>query len=343
MNSSGPEVVIVCPSWGKSCGIAEYTRHVVEGLRRAGKDAAAVRTAREAGALATKHGGVRHVIVQHEFCFFDSGNPRLSAGETTADLFAELRSIKGARPEVSLDILMHSVVQKGPMLLTQQIIRASGFRVHTFTRAAAAMLDCGFLEHGVHEVETIPRARVGPDFAIGNFGFLGAHRMLDENIDLCRATGSSLIANFYIPPENFHFSPEKVREALLRHLEESDLEFDLSTDFKPESELLAFLSRADCFFMPRADLGHLNASGSVRLVMNLGKPIIVNPASCYADLAEVCLVAETPAEAVEIVNLLRSSADYRAQAEIRVRQFRDRNRISSIYPEFLRRLTPGGG
>jgi len=338
-----PAVVLVCPSWGTSCGIAEHTRHVIEGLGRAGITATVVRSARDAHRFTKDAENVRHVIAQHEFSFFDGINSRLTAGETTAALVAELTSIASGRPDVSVDLFMHTVVQDGPMLPTQQFIRESGLRLHAFTVTGAAALDCGFLELGVHETEIVPQARHDSDFTIGNFGFLATHRMVDGYIDLCRSTGSALVANFHIPPENFPFPPEQVREALVRHLEASNVRHDLATDFMPEDELLGFLSRADCFFMPRADVGTLSASGSVRLVMNFGRPIIVNPASCYTDLAEVCLMAETPAEAVEIVNLLRRSADYRAQAEARVRAFRDRNRMSSIYPEFLRCSSPGGG
>jgi len=338
-----PEVIIVCPSWGKACGIAEHTRHVVEGLRRAGISAVVTRTAQDARVLAKETASVRHIIVQHEFCFFDGVNSRLMAGETTAGLVTELKSIASARPDVSVDMFMHTVVRDGPMLRTQQFIGESGLQLHAFTVAGAAVLNCDFLELGVHEVETAAQARPPSGFTIGNFGFLATHRMVDGYIDLCRSTGSALVANFHIPVENFPFPPEQVREALVRHLEANGVKYDVATDFMPEDELLGFLSRADCFFMPRADVGTLSASGSVRLVMNFGRPIIVNPAGCYADLAEVCLVAETPAEAIEIVNLLRSSADYRGQAEARVRKFRDQNRISSIYPEFLRRSSPGGG
>ncbi len=119
----GP-VAVICPSVGKTCGIARYSSYVADALGKSGVPAALLRRSRDLFALDAPR--YRTIIVQHEYGLFDSLSP-LGTGETTGELLLNLSRYGTLYPEARTAIVMHTVVWQDHVLnaLNSQIFSSA--------------------------------------------------------------------------------------------------------------------------------------------------------------------------------------------------------------------------
>jgi hypothetical protein len=103
-------IVLFCPSWGKSCGIAEYTRYVAEGLRGNGHNVCVVESVQSARQELKKDVG-QLLISQHEYGPFDHSDSYLAGPDSSQDpyqLIQDAMSQGNGAPWV----VMHSIDQR---------------------------------------------------------------------------------------------------------------------------------------------------------------------------------------------------------------------------------------
>jgi glycosyltransferase involved in cell wall biosynthesis len=323
-----PRVVMLCPSFGQNCGIAEYTRYVQAELIRAGSGCIVVTTARRAYEIAASTKSVTHVLVQHEYAFFDHRNPRFDQGDTTIGLLELLGTLQKQRRSVKAIVLMHTYSEKNGETEPNRLLKESGIELAHFSQEGCERLGARFVEHGIQPVEgwtPKQRSRSG-QFTIGTFGILGEHRPVEQIVEICRRTGSRLLASF---------SCEDTRKAgLERLMSEAGIDFDLWTDFPADRELLERLSACDVIYMPRRENDLWCASGAIRLAMNLDRPIIVNRVQCYADLGNVLTFADSIDDAVREVERFGDEREA-ALAVSRIDGFRRNNGVGTVYQRLI--------
>jgi glycosyltransferase involved in cell wall biosynthesis len=314
-----PNVVIVCPSAGEKCGIAEYAKSAARSLNDAGIVPLILPTV-ESGCVAALAPSVRSIIVLHEFAFFDNFNVRLGRGETTAQMVKALRSVLEVKPTLSVGVQMHSVTMHpdyAPFIkyMADQF-RETPIRLFSTCMGGAFYLSRMFnacselLQLGIHQVGC-PVAQPPDDlrFGIGNFGMFGEQRDIQKQLDLCTATDSRFMGSFYC-------EYEVTAEGLHLALERYGLSHDATvfTDWaEDDAEIIKRLQTAHCLYMPRVDNDIHHSSASALTAMSARRPIIINRAGCYEDLWDVLLVAETQDEAKAIIDRLKTDPVFYAQ------------------------------
>jgi hypothetical protein len=331
-----PRVVMVCPSVGQRCGIAEYTRYVQDELNEGGIGCLVVSTIRRACEIAQSTASVSHVIVEYEYGLFDGVNSSLSKEDSTAGMVQQLRELEQRRNGVRAILMLHAVGESSALKGQNEAIRESGLAAFHLTREGASRFGVAYIEHGVPRITGVSARRTGSRdrLSIGSFGIFGPNRNLECLTALCRQTRSRLVGNFYCDSES-------KRRRLTWALSTAGIEHRVTTDFPPDRELFARLRDCDLLFMPRtADQGgYWFTSGSVRLGINLGVPIIVNGAACYSDIGDAVIVAEDLDGAIEAVERLRNPVNYREAVEEQQR-FAANHRLVDLYSDLLERVRP---
>ena len=126
---------MICPSFGKACGIARYSNYVTKALESAGYTVVQYRSSRQL--MAAKDLKFDVVLVQHEYGFFDSFS-ELGTGETTAELIHNLTTFQVSNPGSRTGIIMHTVVVQDHVLnVVNQQIFGSIIPVFHLTRSGA--------------------------------------------------------------------------------------------------------------------------------------------------------------------------------------------------------------
>ena len=333
-----PTVVIVCPSAGEKCGIAEYAKSVQKSLNAAKIPALIVPTVEVGCVAALVAESVKSLIVLHEYAFFDDMNRRLGRSETTAGMVKALAGLRELKPDVAVAIQLHTVTeQNGEGPLNTYLSRACkdlGIRLFATTMQGALFLSSNygansdFLPLGAWEIKTREIEPKSRDFSIGNFGMFGAHRDIGGHIDLCVATDSRFVGSFYC---EFAVQAESLNNALAKaNLLDTACIF---TDWADESEVVRRLSLASCLYMPRPEVGNHYAAASVVTAMSARRPIIINRAGCYEDLWDTLLVADTIEEAKQVVSRLKSDPAYYRLAVERIEKYFVERDIARIWKE----------
>lgn len=151
-----PDMVIIIPSHGERCGIAEYGESAVRELAKAGTKAQIVLSALSARQIALAHTSVRSVLLLHEYAFLDGNNTRLGRGETTPALLMHLGAIKEARPEVAVSVQMHTITQRpeehGANEMLRLVCPKAGIRLFSTCMSGARHLGIECLPLGAWEI-----------------------------------------------------------------------------------------------------------------------------------------------------------------------------------------------
>ena len=318
---SQASVVIVCPSWGEKCGIAEYSGYMLWELFKAGHKAVIARSMAEAEKIITACSKtpypIKTLIVQQEYSFWD-GNSYLSQGETTDDMLRIVdRLDTDTDLELNIAIVQHSVMTDSSHEAVHHKLANSAClyvtsedgrrHLRNNTRGGAWLLPLG--------TWTVPgwgpKAKLplyDPNSAmitIGNFGMFGPQRRIRDQIALCKATGSRFLGSFAQ-------DDPRVKPSIEELLKEAGVEGQVFTDWPDDRTILARLSECDIIYMPR-NSGCYYSSASVRLALNAHRPIIVNDDTGYSDLP--LLRANDLEEAKDSVDLWRNPDAYHATVD----------------------------
>jgi hypothetical protein len=320
--------LVVCPSLGKTCGVAEYSRYTIAALAAAGWEARSVRTISQAADELTTEPPFDILLVQHEFGLWQRGkHPNgLSAGESTADLVAGMHQINSSKPEVRIGVICHTVF--GGIHSDTEFLIDSGAQLYSLHRNGAPILGGTFLEHGVQSVDgyvAIEARCLGEPLTIGAFGMFGPTKGIRSAVELCRLLGTKLVACSCCRTDH---DRRALREIV------GDLDADVYDTFLSDREILNRLACCDILYLPQCDgiapgvqPRVFSASGSVRLVLNLRRPVIVNRFWGYDELIDVLPIAESIDEAAaHVLEMSRRPEVYRRWVE-RIDGFVRANRL----------------
>jgi len=94
-------------------------------------------------------------------------------------------------------------------------------------------------------------------------------------------------------------------------LTERSITCDIGTGWVSDVELARRLAEADIYYLPQHDYDHWNNSGTARLVMNFGRPVIVPPHNAYLDLRDFVIFVEDH-DVPAVIAWMRDSSAYEA-------------------------------
>jgi glycosyltransferase involved in cell wall biosynthesis len=243
------------PSWGKPCGIAEYTASLAAELP-------AARVVKEAPDLR----GVRVLHLQHEGSLFDD-----------AELTRRVREAR--RAEVPVAITEHTVWPGG----------------HPWERDASALIACTergtdmlrarwadkVIEHIPIGCPTwFPPRKVSRGRVIGAFGFLEWYKGFWRLLEILREVPDTELLLFSHAkwPQNEAAWEEAARGLPVRRVGEFLPEEEIARRLAAEADILAFWYD-DCV--------HASASAAVCLGLATGVPVLASPVSWFHDQRHV--------------------------------------------------------
>ncbi len=333
----GPKrkVLFLCPSWGKQCGIAQYTQYAAQALIALGCEANVVTSCDELVAKC-ESGGIDAFFVQHEYGLFDGENQALAGPDSTRDLATAMSRLASSSEGAKGGVIFHSVSLVAPPLAARfKSIAASATNSYILSKAGAEQLGCSYLEHGVAYLPRptfLRRSEPANGPVLGSFGFLSEHKSPWKLLDVCRRTGAKLMVCF-------SGASDKARHRLSRDICDLRLDADIRFDFLGEEQLLDFLSPCDLLYFPQQRINYFATTGSVRLAMNVGVPIVVSHGLQFADLGGAVLQANQW-EMPDMIRELRKPKNY-SRAVASVLSFREENEIGKVYLEEISRLHDG--
>lgn len=326
-------VIVLCPSFGKRCGIGQYAGYFVACLEQAGFAVTKIRRASELRELPLNEFRDAVLVVQHGPGLFDGYNPQLSEMESTTDLLGLLThafEAYGIRPIIYLHSMLRA--DNAEMYGRQQQILQSPLPKVTTIESAATYFGIGRVDHGIQPLGQLEASanRLPDDPKIGFFGFFQwGGKDFDALLQLIRLANGSLVGSVAT-------SSDKDVDVLKGLFKEHQVSCNVGTGWVTDTELRERLSTADVYYLPQKDHNHWNNSGTARFVMNFGKPVLLPPHQPFLDMREGVIFADqydTP----KIIAWLRSADGYNA-AVGRVRKFAQTNAMQLTAASVVKQL-----
>lgn len=327
-------IIFLCPSLGKECGIARYTKYIIDSFQGSSVNAYGAATTNQVNSIIAKINGNIHIIVQHEYGLFDYLNPDLSEGQTTFEVLSWIKEKQVLGIIEYASIVMHTLVTHDHVLTTlNKQIFSSGIRVFHLNSEGCSANGIEYLEHGffkkinewVDDEENFDVLKL--ERSIGAFGLLSENKKYREIIDLCAMTSSKLIGQFAT-------KDKKLSDELQRYAEQKNIETNLYFDFADESEIIERMKDANMMVCFQSDIKHSATSGSIRFLMSLEKPTLANPVKQFKDLLGGLVLAEIK-DCPEIIETLFTDSKSYIAAKSKTINFCAKNYIKTIYEELL--------
>jgi len=161
-NETEATTIILCPSWGESCGIAYYAQTQSYEFGKAGIPNVIATTTEEVSAIARACPRVKYVIAHHEPSFFDNQVPHLGRGEATVGFTRTLKALQdeireqvqfyggGGRPGFKVSVVMHTVHPENVAINAE--LKKSGLDLYATSVGGANHMGAGLLPLGTWEV-----------------------------------------------------------------------------------------------------------------------------------------------------------------------------------------------
>lgn len=330
-------LVIVCPSHAKECGIGRYSIHAAEASRANYKAVHVLETTYQALRFARLAKDPCVVIFQHEYSLVDFQYD-LGEDDTTSSVICNLSLIQQINPKNRTAIFMHSMflTDYGLNKINKQIFCANIPIFHT-NRDGCSKAHVNFTELGIPDFRVDKVPPLPKNFTVGAFGFLSPNKDVRSTLELCAKSGVYLRANY--APNNTG-SPQSIREAQ-RHVEaqlkEMNVSAEVTFNFMSDEDLKEMVAETSIIYAPQHDFTHYATSASARFPLAVGRGAIVPPHRCFHDLAAGVQFAQLE-EAVQIV---RSMAANPAEAEklaVMGLQYAKQNEIGRVYRSIGERL-----
>lgn len=333
------QVIIMCPSLNRPCGIARYSEYVLTALLNLGIDARLAGTMRDAEHLCGNDHAT--LIIQHEYGIYDR-NTRAHEAPTTSELVHLDRILSAKCKSYRSCIIMHTYHGTDHVLaLTNMQLLSSRIPIFHLNSLGASLYSLNYLEHGVCNPSSSPalNARMGRKhkpsassgrFSIGTFGLLSPNKNFKGLIDCAAEARVDVVANLATNDKN-------AVEELRRYANEANVAIQLTSHFATEGQLLDILCQADICISLQDDIGHYATSGSARFMLNSGLPLVTTRCRQFADLGDAAIQAN-PAEIPKIIDELRTHSDYyRHQAGL-AKGFAKANNLGNIYSDLIQNL-----
>ncbi len=323
-------VIIFCPSKGWPCGIARYSEYVRESLSLKGFRACVVASIDEA--LAAKNISSTTLIIQHEYGIYNNNTKNFKA-PSTAELVRLDSQLRRDCKHYNSCLIMHTFHPGDHVAaLTNMEILSSGIQVFHLNSLGSSLYNINYLEHGIPQLSQgfeKPRSpsKRRSDFTIGTFGLLSPNKRIHALIDVASECGAKVLANFSTNNQESAYS-------LSNYAEEKGVNLSLTTEFLSEPELVTLLSQADVCVSLQDDITHYATSGSARLMLNAGKPLVTSRATQFGDLQDASVQA-LEQQIPEVLKALRDDADFYLHMTNLGQTFSKRNTLESVYTKLL--------
>jgi tetratricopeptide (TPR) repeat protein len=284
------KAIVLCPSYGKRCGIGEHSRYIAFSLEQSGMKVEKVRTTTQLLGLDPEflHNSV--VIVNHGPGLFDGYNPQLSEGEPTIRLVSNLRHAFehfGARPIV----FMHSLLDREnpDFFARQQMMMEMPIPKATTILEASRVFNIAHIEHGMQPLpSSFKQKPLAENIDRPTIGFFGFYQYGGKNFDALFSAVQQIKGKLVGSVAALAQDIPQLRKML----EDRAIEENLGTGWVEDDELAERLSAADFHYLPQYDYDHWNNSGTARFAMNFGRPVIVPPHIPFLDLREHAIFAD---------------------------------------------------
>lgn len=326
-------VIVLCPSFGKRCGIGQYAGYFAACLEGAGFDVTRIRRASELRHMPLNEFRDAVLVVQHGPGLFDGYNPQLSEMESTTDLLGLLDyafESYGIRPIIYLHSMLRA--DNAEMYGRQQQILQSPIPKVTTIESAARYFGIGRIDHGIQPMGQLETSadRVPDNPTIGFFGFFQwGGKDFDALLQSIRLANGSLVGSIAT-------GTDKDVDVLKGLFKEHQVSCNVGTGWVTDTELKERLSAADLYYLPQKDHNHWNNSGTARFVMNFGRPVLLPPHQPFLDMRDGVIFADQY-DIPKIIAWLRSSDGYKA-ATSRVKKFAKKNAMQLTAASVVKQL-----
>ena len=265
-----PKVNILCPSWGKKCGISTYTADLQKELSEIYD--------------VEINGDINNLtnIVHIQFQYGLYGYPYFKV------LLNSLHA-QGKR----IILTMHDYDYKNlQTVLCNELMseRCDKIIVHSMLQLTLMK------KHGINNVEFIPHGidsesavRNVPvkKYDIGYFGFSYSHKSIIElgfaikELNKARETHALMLASVGINPD-----AEKYFDKTMRIFEDEGIDkyVDIRTAFLDKHRIIELLSQCECVCLPYEDYGNIGISGAIRVAMLAMRPIVYTDTPFFSDI-----------------------------------------------------------
>lgn len=330
-------VAIICPSLGKSCGIARYSHYVAQSLKKLSIEPVLMRSSSALFAEPEGKAPFSFVLVQHEYGLFDNLSP-LGTGETTSTLIENVERYLRLHEQARAAIIMHTIVLTDHVLnVMNQCLFNSSIPVINLNSRGCYELAIPHLEHGVYVYDEgksegskldghLRRDRP----TVGSFGLLSPNKKPTLIIDICERAQANFVGNF--ATNNRTASRE-----LLDYAERMKVPAKVYTDFCEEKDLLDRLAPMDFGVVTQEPISHWATSGSIRFLFNFGVPILVPYGPQFEDCGEGVIFAHQDEMHFRIDELFASPDAYELACE-RTKAFARKYDMAKVYEGFLKML-----
>ncbi|MEW6545538.1 MAG: glycosyltransferase [Bacillota bacterium] len=297
-----PAVLLVVPSWGEICGVAEYTRSLAAALQAVGC------RARVAGKEHVSTDGLASLVapgevvhLQYEYSLYEL--------EALRAILARLQTM-----HVPLVLTLHSYTEEA-VRHNAMLRDVRPLIVHS-EPTRQKLTSSGWSPDGLHVIPmgvkrfSLParsaaaeRLGLGEGPHIGFAGLMHWHKGL-----LALATAAARLRSVYPRIRCHVFSPvgsgipsASYLEHFLHECGARGLEgvVSLHLRLEPEEQLVAHLHAMDVNVLPYEDCGYWSTSAAVRLLMAARRPVITTDVPFFRDLGEEVLkISESSPEAI---------------------------------------------
>ncbi len=318
-------VLMIIPSWGRTCGVAEYTRLLSEELRKQGL-AVELTTGRLDEVMPfVCRGDFAVAHFQFEYRLFDVPSVRALIHRleqrgvrpiaTMHDFFPGNTAANGLFRDAFRDVIVHS-----PRL------REELFRLGV-DRGCVHLIPMGCPQVALaDEAATRAQLQVGRGPALGFFGFATPQKGIIELAVAARALRRSVFPDLrvfaFTAPAFFGAGYVGELAAAIRGagLDEG---FVLRSEYLPLPEVVNYLHAMDVNVLPYKEAAYVGTSSAVRVLMAAEKPIITTDIPYFEDLdGEVFKIPSAdPGRIAEAVMYLMADPGKRCEMVARIREY----------------------
>lgn len=325
-----PRIALVVPSWGRACGVAEYSRNLAQGLRQLGCPVDAVHAQGIEPARLAAEKGHRVVHFQHEYSLWD---PRVLRRQALELLRGGVRTV--ATVHALADAPDHGAVFQE--CFNALVVHSEEMRRLLAERHGIAARRVHHIPMGVGNPPLPDRAEVRARLGLGGsaaIGFTGFFYPQKGIVELGSAVG--ILRREFPGLRCYLFANVAGNEGSRRYFERVRAEFDarglwdaitLRTGYLGEEELAAQLHAMDVIVLPYSEYPSRQVSAAVRTAMAADRPVVTTRAFPFSDLDdEVYKIAgNAPEEIAEGVRAVLRSREIQERLLAAVRRHRERH------------------
>ncbi len=340
---SSPGVLLVIPSWGQRCGVAEYTRFLVDEIRSQGFVAEVARGQDGEILSLVRRGGFHVAHVQFEYQLYDPAHlgrlvrrlrtQGIQVMATVHDFLPGQVAANRLIKDEFADVIVHSARLRDEL----ERIGIDRSRIHIIPMGCPKMAL-------VDESAVRASLGVGPGPALGYFGFALPQKGIIELAIAARALRESVFPHLrvFVFAAPAFFGSGYVSE-LAGFLKDAGLAegLVLRTDYLPVQEVANMLHAMDINVLPYREVAYIGTSSAVRVLMAAEKPIITTDIPYFEDLdGEVYKIPSAdPGRIAEAVLHLMANPAKREEMVYRIRRYVEANNWSQIARRHARLYT----